>query len=74
MSAPHEACCLLMVKVHLGQRVATSPTPNRTFREVTSCMKLTRLPARQPSGWPSVGQGGGRHRVATQVKLLSPSG
>lgn len=36
MSAPCKAYCLLMVQVHLGQRLATNPTPTLTFREVTS--------------------------------------
>ena len=36
MSAPSKAYCLLMVEVHLGQRLATSPTPILTFREVTT--------------------------------------
>ena len=36
MSAPSKAYCFLVVKVHLGQRVAASPTPNPTFREATT--------------------------------------
>jgi hypothetical protein len=60
-----EAYCFLMVTclramhrqgVHFGQRVAASPTPNPTFREATTWMKL----------------GEGRHRVTTQVKVWSP--
>jgi hypothetical protein len=45
MSAPSKAYCFLVVTclgamqrqgVHLGQRVAASPTPNPTFREATT--------------------------------------
>ena len=44
MSAPSKAYCFLMVQVHhfdrlsalLGQRLATSPTPILTCREVTN--------------------------------------
>ena len=48
--------CLLMVQVHLGQRLATSPTPTLTFREVTNWMKLRE----------------GRRRAIAQADRLSP--
>ncbi len=35
MSVPRKVYWLLLVQVQLGQRLATSPTPNLTFREVT---------------------------------------
>ncbi len=36
MGAPSKAYQVLLVKVQPGQRLATSPTPNLTFREVTN--------------------------------------
>jgi len=36
MSAPSKAYQVLLVKVQLGQRLATSLTPNLTVREVTN--------------------------------------
>gem|GEM_PF-1894460 len=51
MGAPSKAYCFLMVQVHLGQKLATSPTTNLTFGETTNQMKLR----------------DGGHRVATQV-------
>jgi len=36
MSAPRKAYKFLLVKVQSGQRLATSPAPNPTFREVTN--------------------------------------
>jgi len=36
MGAPSKAYCFLMVQVHLGQRLATSPTPTLTSREATN--------------------------------------
>ena len=36
MSAPSKAYRFLLVKVQLGQRLATSPILNSTFREVTN--------------------------------------
>lgn len=38
------------------EKLATSPTPNPTCREITNCMVL----------------GGGRYQAATQVNVLSP--
>jgi len=51
-----EAYKFLPVKVWSGQRVAASPAPNPTCREVTNCMKL----------------GGGRYQAPTKVKAMSP--
>ncbi len=36
MSVPSKAYQFLLVKVQLGQRLATSPIPNSTFEEVTT--------------------------------------
>ena len=36
MSAPRKVYKFLLVKVQPGQRVAASPAPNLTFREVTN--------------------------------------
>lgn len=36
MSAPRKTYKFLLVKVQSGQRLATSPAPNLTFREVTN--------------------------------------
>ena len=36
MSVPRKVYWFLLVKVQLGQRLATSPIPNFTFREVTT--------------------------------------
>ena len=40
MSAPRKADINQLVKIQLGQRLATSPELNSTFREVTNWMKL----------------------------------
>jgi hypothetical protein len=46
----------LLVRVQLGKRLTTNPTPNSTHGEVTNHVKL----------------GGGRYRATTEVNVLSP--
>jgi len=56
MSAPSEADINQLVKIQRGQRLATSPELNPTFREVTNWVKL----------------GEWMYQAATKVNVLSP--